>query len=195
MDMCLSMSLPKGGYPFVIGDRSCGVFLAFKLVDEITTIARSVADSRLTHAMWRRVQCPHVGSASSHFFLRATHVKHPVFDFSLSMMVRQTPKTTLGAEQSTWSRLGALPKPRRILSNQACVLCRSASAPSHRELIARHVLGDYQGKCMDDHAVVMGGTVSMRNRERISMALQSIRTIPGMLGPSLVGWSRWVSAH
>lgn len=92
MDMCLSMSLPKGGYPFVIGDRSCGVFLAFKLVDEITTIARFVADSRLTHAMWRRVQCPHVGSASSHFFLRATHVKHPVFDFSLSMMVRQTPK-------------------------------------------------------------------------------------------------------
>lgn len=189
------MSLQKGGYPFVIGDRSCGVFLAFKLVDEITTIARSVADSRLTHAMWRRVQCPHVGSASSHFFLRATHVKHPVFDFSLSMMVRQTPKTTLGAEQSTWSRLGALPKPRRILSNPACVLCRSASAPSHRELIARHVLGDYQGKCMDDHAVVIGGTVSMRNRERISMALQSIHTLPGMLGPSLVGWSRWVSAH
>lgn len=59
----------------------------------------------------------------------------------------------------------------------------------------RHVLGDYQGKCMDDHAVVIGGTVPMRNRERISMALQSIRTIPGMLGPSLVGWSRWVSAH
>lgn len=86
IDNCLSKSLLKGGYPFVIGDRSGGLFLAFRFVDDMNTAAPSVASSRLTQVMLRRVQCPHLGSTSSHFFRLATQVKQPVLDLSLSML-------------------------------------------------------------------------------------------------------------
>lgn len=81
--MRLSMSFRKGGYPLEIG--ALGLTLR-----EVVPLSRMfVPDTgervaRSRHRSPSRSQFPHLGFLSSHFFLRDTQVRQPVFDLSVA---------------------------------------------------------------------------------------------------------------
>lgn len=81
--MRLSMSFKKGGYPPEIGEVGLGlretVLLSRMFVPDT---GERVARSR--HISPSRSQLAHLGFLSSHFFLRATQVRQPVFDLSVA---------------------------------------------------------------------------------------------------------------
>jgi hypothetical protein len=56
---------------------------------------------RFTQTMSSLLQLPHCGETSSHFFLRARHVRQPEFDFSLPIEVSGRPPTVRYSEAFT----------------------------------------------------------------------------------------------
>jgi len=83
IETVLSSSLKNGWWPFVIGKARPRI-IPFRLVDEIVIAAGPLTRSVLfTQRMPSLSQLPHTGDASSHFFLRARHVRQPELDFSL----------------------------------------------------------------------------------------------------------------
>ena len=75
--MRFSVSLVNVGYPGDIG--ALGEILFSRMLVNLT----GACVDRLLHERPSRSQWPQRGSFSSHFFLRATHVRHPVLDFNL----------------------------------------------------------------------------------------------------------------
>lgn len=75
--MRFSSLLVNEGYPVDIGA------LGGTLFSRIFVNLTGTCVDRLLHARPSRSQWPQRGSFSSHFFFRATHVRHPVLDFNL----------------------------------------------------------------------------------------------------------------
>ena len=72
-----SVSLVNAGYPLDIG--AFGEILFSRIFVNLT----GTCVDRLLHERPSRSQWPQRGNFSSHFFFRATQVRHPVLDFNL----------------------------------------------------------------------------------------------------------------
>jgi hypothetical protein len=95
-----SRSLANGGYPFEIGNaRLC--ILPLKFVGVISAGMPLTKSVRFTQTMSSLLQLPHWGETSSHFFLRARHVRQPEFDFSrpIEAVLVSTRRPILGGVQ------------------------------------------------------------------------------------------------